>query len=103
MKRLRQLRKEKGLSQSELAGILHMTQGMISYWEKGDFEPNITILNQLANLFGVTIDYLLERTDMRCENGGAEDIYMHLAQEARARNLSENAVRSVIALLDNYK
>ncbi|MDR1668934.1 MAG: helix-turn-helix domain-containing protein [Oscillospiraceae bacterium] len=102
MKRIRELRKERGLSQSDLAQKLKISQGMISYWERDDFEPNITMLSRLADLFNVTVDYLLERTDRRESISSVDDLYLALAREAQARRLPKGAVKSVIASLDEY-
>ncbi len=57
--RLLQLRKEKGLSQLELAKILGTTQRRISYMELGKVEPDLATLILLAKFFDVTIDYLI--------------------------------------------
>ncbi len=61
--RLRELRKEKGISQLKLAMDLDTTQNTISRYETGAHEPGIKELIQIANYFEVSIDYLLERTD----------------------------------------
>lgn len=57
--RLLQLRKERGLSQLELAKILETTQRRISYMELGKVEPDLETLVLLAKFFDVTIDYLI--------------------------------------------
>ncbi len=61
--RLKNLRKEKGLSQAELATALNLTQRKISYLETGQFEPDLTILWEISNYFGVSCDYLIGKTD----------------------------------------
>ena len=53
------LRKEKGYTQAELAEKLHISDKTVSKWENGQGFPNISQLPALANLFGVTTDYLL--------------------------------------------
>ena len=57
--RLVQLRKEKGLTQVELAKILNTTQRRISYMESGKVEPDLSTLVALSNYFEVTTDYLI--------------------------------------------
>lgn len=57
--RLRELRKEKGVSQLELAKLLNMSKMAISHWEKGNSEPSIEQLKVLARFFDVSIDYLV--------------------------------------------
>lgn len=57
--RLLQLRKEKGLSQLELAKILGTTQRRISYMELGKVEPDLATLVAFARFFDVSTDYLI--------------------------------------------
>ena len=61
--RLRELRKQLGLSQLKLALDLNMNQNTISRYECGEREAYYATLIRLADYFDVTIDYLLERTD----------------------------------------
>lgn len=57
------LRKSKGLSQKMLAEKLGIGQGAVSQWEVGRSMPDLTTLVKLADLYGVSTDYLLGRTD----------------------------------------
>ena len=61
--RLKQLRKEKGISQLKLALDLNMSQNTISRYETGEREADYRALILIADYFDVSIDYLLERTD----------------------------------------
>ena len=65
MKRLAELRKEKNLTQTALAMKLNMTQNMISFYEKGKYQPSIEILKVLADFFNVSVDYLIGHSDTR--------------------------------------
>ena len=56
---LKDLRKEKGLGQVELAQALELSKGIISLWENGLREPGMNSLILLAKFFDVTIDYLV--------------------------------------------
>jgi len=64
-KRLRKLRKEKGLLQKELAKKLDLSQQTISLYESNNREPDSRIVKKIANFFDVSIDYLYENTDER--------------------------------------
>jgi len=64
-KRLANLRKEKGLSQAELAKLLNMGQSTIAMYEKNRRTPDPETLERLADFFNVTVDYLLGRTGHR--------------------------------------
>lgn len=57
--KLQMLRKQKGLTQEELAEVLYVSRTAISKWESGRGYPNIDSLKQIANFFSVTIDELL--------------------------------------------
>ncbi len=61
--RLKALRKSRKLSQLKLALDLHMNQNSISRYENGEREADYATLIRLADYFGVSIDYLLGRTD----------------------------------------
>lgn len=63
--RLKELRKEKGISQLKLALDLSANQNTISRYETGEREADYEMLIKLADYFNVSIDYLLERTDNR--------------------------------------
>lgn len=53
------MRKEKGLTQKELALQLHVTDRAVSKWERGICCPDISLLEDLANILGVSISSLL--------------------------------------------
>lgn len=55
-----QLRKEKGLTQRELAEHLNVTDKTVSHWERGESSPDISALPILADIFGITVDELLK-------------------------------------------
>lgn len=57
--KLQQLRKEKGLTQEELAAALYVSRTAVSKWESGRGTPNIDSLRALAAYFSVSVDDLL--------------------------------------------
>lgn len=57
--KLQQLRKQKGITQEELAGALYVSRTAISKWESGRGYPNIDSLKAIAKYFDITIDELL--------------------------------------------
>ena len=59
--RLRELRNKSGLTQNEIANKLSVSGQTILNWENGIYEPKIYQLIQLADLFNVSVDYLIER------------------------------------------
>jgi len=58
-----ELRKRKNLTQQELADILIYSDKSISKWERGESTPDIEVLLKIAELFEVSINYLLETHD----------------------------------------
>ena len=58
-KRIALLRKEKGLTQEELASHMGVSPQAVSKWENDQTCPDISALPKLARLFGVTVDELL--------------------------------------------
>jgi transcriptional regulator with XRE-family HTH domain len=61
--RIAELRKKKRLTQRQLADHLGIDQTAVSHWEKGDIYPNTVNQHKLSQLFNVSVDYLLGRTD----------------------------------------
>ena len=57
--RLYELRKQKGLSQEELASRLDVTRQTVSKWELGDSTPDMDKLVLLGELFGISLDELV--------------------------------------------
>ncbi len=62
------LRKRHNLTQIELAEKLNYSDKAISKWERAESIPDVTVLKTIADLFGVTVDYLL-----RSEHNEAEE------------------------------
>lgn len=56
---LRMMRREKNLTQPELAKALNVSKGMISFWENEKYEPTATNIIAVAKFFCVSIDDLL--------------------------------------------
>ena len=57
--KLQNLRKQKGITQEELAELLFVTRSAVSKWESGRGYPNIDSLKGISNFFDVTVDELL--------------------------------------------
>lgn len=74
MIRIKQLREEKGWTLEYIATRVNVTNQTISNWEKGKTEPYIGSLIRLAELFQVTVDYLI-----------AHDKYAHDVSDLKMR------------------
>lgn len=70
MNRLKELRKKKGVTQSDVASFIGISQNNYSYWENGKVKIDAESMRRLAEYFGVTVDYILGRTeDVKVVNG----------------------------------
>lgn len=58
-KRLKELRLERGMTQKELAGALGLNAVTYLHYEKGQREPPLSLLADIAVFYGVSVDYLL--------------------------------------------
>ena len=63
MNKLKNLREDKDLKQSDVAKILNVSQVSYGRYELGLSEPSIASLIKLANFYGVSIDYIVGRSD----------------------------------------
>lgn len=57
--KLKEIRKRFGLTQEELAEIMNVSRQAITKWENNGGLPDVTNLQELSKVFGITIDYLL--------------------------------------------
>lgn len=79
------LRRQHSMTQLELAEKLNYTDKAISKWERGESIPDVLVLKQMADIFGVTVDYLLEEEHpVSVEEPSQED--MKKQQSVRTRS-----------------
>lgn len=64
MSRLKAARRAKHMTQADVAEYIGLTQGAYSNWERGETKIDSLQLSRLAELFGVSVDYLLGKTDV---------------------------------------
>ncbi len=62
-KRLKELREERGLTQKEVADALKIHSVTYLHYEKGQREPPLSLLADMAKFFGESVDYLLGLED----------------------------------------
>lgn len=63
--RLRELRKQRNMSQSELAKLLYVSQQAVARWETDKATPNPETISKIVVLFDVSADYLLETESVK--------------------------------------
>ncbi len=88
--KLRQLRKDRGYTQKELAVNLGLSERLISYYEKDQKRPTMTTVSKIAKYFDVSIDYL----------AGIEP-YESEEEEAAFGEMLEDFIEEKLLLLSN--
>ena len=68
------------MTQAELADVLNYTDKAVSKWERGEAIPDVTVLKQIADYFGVSVDYLLHKEHKESEG------LAHKSAKARSKN-----------------
>jgi len=63
--RIRDLREDRDLTQQDLAELLHCSQVCYSHYENGKREVPSWVLGTLADFYGVSVDYLMGRTNVK--------------------------------------
>ena len=79
------LRKEKGMTQAELARALGVTNKAVSKWETGEAMPETAQLLPISRIFGVSVDELLagKRDEKEADGGGSEKKEEHDADDIK--------------------
>lgn len=75
---IRKHRKKNNLTQDQLATELHTTRQTISKWEQGTIEPNVQMIIQLAEKFGISTDELLTGEETTLHNEEINQTSQHL-------------------------
>lgn len=91
--KLKMLREKHGYTQQRLADALHVTKNSISHYERNISLPDLNILCAIADIFDVSLDYLLGRSDF--------DLPNHLLKKKIGKNISVGKLLESIVRLDN--
>ena len=75
MNNLKQLRKDKRLTQQDMAEYLGINQNTYSYWENDKVKIDNKSLEKLSAFFGVSVDYILGRTDIEVNILSLDNVY----------------------------
>lgn len=92
---IKDIRARKGLTQAEVASALGVSSVVYSRYETGSRQPSIDMLVQMADIFGVTVDYLLGRRI--AEDSSLSDFEQRLLNAAR--NADERARQDALSVL----
>lgn len=88
-------RREKGLTQEELAAYLGVTKASVSKWETGQSYPDILLLPELATYFDISVDELLGYSPQLC----SKDIRKYYKQFSEYMN--KNRYEEIKPVIDN--
>lgn len=95
-KRLKELRMNNGLKQSDLAKLLSISTSRYGQYETGRRSPDYKLLIQIANFYNVSIDYLLGRTNViKPENIDENDLLAKL-------NTADSETKASVEQFLNY-
>ncbi|MCL6581781.1 MAG: helix-turn-helix domain-containing protein [Firmicutes bacterium] len=97
-RRLRALLDEREMSQADLARALHCGKSTVSQYISGARTPDVETLRRMAELFGVSLDYLLGRTELRWPSLIKEPEVEVLV--ARAQDLTPEERRHVLDYIE---
>ena len=98
--KIRQLRKEKNLTQEDLADYLHISSQAVSKWETGASCPDIDMLPKLAIFFGTSLDNLLDFDQSRLD-AAIEGILVESGRGGRDPARSEAHLRKALEKYPN--
>lgn len=119
--KLKELRLEKGLNQEQLGKLFHVKKAAISKWENGNTSPDENTINNIADYFDVSIDYLYGRTNKRQPHHlTKEDIvkiapeykwlfdeegleYVELIEEMKAEDIPPEAIKELVETILKYR
>ena len=103
IKNLRYLREKRGLSQSEFAAAVGISQQSVYKYENQTTEPDIAVLKKIALFFNTSVDFLIGNTDIerkyetvyKCELNEDEMFMME-----KYRGTGEEGQKAILSLLD---
>ena len=95
---LKEIRIKRNMTQHDVAAYLGYTDSVYCRYEQGTRQPSIECLIKMADLFGVTVDYLLGRTNIEGLNPSHKERVLVIA----ARNADERAFDDALGILRSH-
>ena len=97
---LKRLRKERGITQEELAKRLGVSFQSVSKWERGESEPSLSMIPMIAYLFDVSTDEIYSMDEIRQKNR-FDELYCLIKQNYQNRRANEN-ISPINKVLEEY-
>jgi transcriptional regulator with XRE-family HTH domain len=97
--RLYQLRKQKGLSQEELANRLNVSRQTVSKWEVGDSTPDMEKLIAMSDLFDVSLDKLVMGKEEEKDQEAPKSEFVTVINEKVLTDKNKKKAKSVLKII----
>ena len=94
---IKDIRIRKGLTQAEVAAAIGVSSVVYSRYETGSRQPSVDTLVQMADLFGVTVDYLLGRQDIEDSSLSDYEINLLIASRKTDERAQQDALNILLA------
>lgn len=94
---IKDIRIRKGLTQAEVAAAIGVSSVVYSRYETGSRQPSVDTLVQMADLFGVTVDYLLGRQDIEDSTLSDYEINLLIASRKTDERAQQDALNILLA------
>lgn len=98
---IKDIRLSKGLTQSNVAAALGVSPVVYSRYETGTRQPPIDMLIQMADIFGVTVDFLLGRQDIEDSTLSDDEVQLLVASRKADERAKQDALNLLLAHTTN--
>ena len=100
---IKDIRLRKGLTQADVAAALGVSSVVYSRYETGKRQPSIDMLIQMADIFGVTVDFLLGRQDIEDSTLSDYELQLLIASRKADERAKQDALNMLLAHAANTK
>ena len=100
---IKDIRLRKGLTQADVAAALVVSSVVYSRYETGKRQPSIDMLIQMADIFGVTVDFLLGRQDIEDSTLSDYELQLLIASRKADERAKQDALNMLLAHAANTK
>lgn len=94
---IKDIRLRKGLIQSDVAAALGVSSVVYSRYETGKRQPSIDMLIQMADIFGVTVDFLLGRQEIEDSTLSDYELQLLIASRKADERAKQDALNMLLA------
>lgn len=101
--RFKSLRVERQMSQQQMADFLHFSKSRVNMYERGEREPNLETMEDIADRFNIDLDYLIGRSDTPNRSNWLNSLSKAKPAQADELTSDERAMLSAIRALPPAK